>query len=42
MRATDIIMKKRGTVINPKGQELSKEELLQFQIPENHILIGNR
>ena len=27
MRATDIIMKKRGSVLNPKGQELSREEI---------------
>ena len=27
MRATDIIMKKRGSVLNPKGQELTKEEI---------------
>lgn len=44
MRATDIIMKKRGTVINPKGQELSKEELeflikgyVAQEIPEYQI-----
>ena len=27
MRATDIIMKKRGSVLNPKGQELTREEI---------------
>ena len=27
MRAVDIIMKKRGSILNPKGSELSKEEL---------------
>ncbi len=31
MRATDVIMKKRGTVLNPKGSELTREEL-QFLI----------
>ena len=44
MRATDIIMKKRGSVLNPKGQELSKEEIkflingyVAQQIPEYQI-----
>ena len=27
MRAVDIIMKKRGSILNPNGSELSKEEL---------------
>ncbi|MCR4790813.1 MAG: thymidine phosphorylase, partial [Treponemataceae bacterium] len=27
MRATDIIMKKRGSILNPKGEILSKEEI---------------
>ena len=27
MRAVDIIMKKRGTILNPKGNELTEEEL---------------
>lgn len=27
MRATDVIMKKRGSVLNPKGEELTKEEI---------------
>ncbi|MBQ1984574.1 MAG: thymidine phosphorylase, partial [Spirochaetaceae bacterium] len=27
MRTTDIIMKKRGSVLNPKGQELTREEI---------------
>ena len=33
MRATDIIMKKRGSILNPKGEILTKEEL--------SFLIGN-
>ena len=27
MRATDVIMKKRGSVLNPKGEKLSREEI---------------
>lgn len=38
MRAVDIIAKKRGSVLNPKGSELSKEEL-EFLI--NNYVNGN-
>lgn len=35
MRATDVIMKKRGSVLNPKGEKLSREEIA-FLI-ENYV-----
>lgn len=44
MRATDIIMKKRGSVLNPQGEELTKDEIsfllngyVAQEIPEYQI-----